>query len=160
MGIPAHLWLKDGGGTAIKGSSTVSGRDGSIEVISFSHGLRLPIDSQNGKSTGTRQHAPMMLEKEFDASSPYLYKAVATGQTLQSAELHWYRIAHSGKEKLYFVMSLEGVRVSSINPSMTNIKMTDSLSLSPAESVSLMYERITWRYVDGNIEYSDSWETR
>ncbi|WP_219358712.1 type VI secretion system tube protein Hcp, partial [Enterobacter sp. BIDMC 29] len=26
------------------------------------------------------------IEKEFDSSSPYLYKAVATGQTLKSAE--------------------------------------------------------------------------
>jgi type VI secretion system secreted protein Hcp len=29
----------------------------------------------------------MMIEKEFDSSSPYLYKAVATGQTLKSAEI-------------------------------------------------------------------------
>ncbi|VVE56678.1 IS66 family insertion sequence hypothetical protein [Pandoraea terrae] len=87
MAIPAHLWLKDDGGTDIKGSSTVQGREGSIEIIGFSHGLTLPVDGQSGIITGTRMHSPMSLEKEFDASSPYLYKAVATGQTLESAEL-------------------------------------------------------------------------
>ena len=82
MAIPAYLWLKDDGGTAIKGSSRVTNREGSIEVIGFSHGVNLPVDERSGQITGTRTHSSMMLEKEFDASSPYLYKAVSTGQTL------------------------------------------------------------------------------
>ncbi|MCP3719209.1 tlde1 domain-containing protein [Paraburkholderia sp. CNPSo 3281] len=40
MPIPAHLWLKDDGGADIKGSSTVDSREGSIEIISFSHGVK------------------------------------------------------------------------------------------------------------------------
>jgi type VI secretion system secreted protein Hcp len=87
MPIPAYMWLVDDGGALIKGSVDVQDRERSIEVVGFSHGLNLPVDSANGKVTGTRSHSPMMLEKEFDSSSPYLYKAVATGQTLKSAEI-------------------------------------------------------------------------
>ena len=50
------------------------------------------------KITGTRMHSPMLIIKEFDCSSPYLYKAVATGQSLVSAEIKWYRINYSGQE--------------------------------------------------------------
>ncbi|KDB07300.1 type VI secretion system effector, Hcp1 family [Burkholderia sp. lig30] len=125
MPIPAYMWLKDDGGAEIKGSVTVQGREGSIEVIGFSHGLNLPVDSSSGKVTGTRSHAPMSIEKEFDASNPYLYKAVAKGQTLQSAELKWYRINDAGQEQVYFIMLLENVKIAGINPGMANAKLAE-----------------------------------
>lgn len=57
MAIPAYLWLKDDGGAAIGGSVDVQHREGSIEVLSFMHGVRIPTDAHTGKLTGTRiQH--------------------------------------------------------------------------------------------------------
>ncbi len=97
MPIPAYMWLCNDGGAAIKGSVDVANREGSIEIIGFSHGLNIPVDSRSGSITGTRTHSPMMLEKDFDSSSPYLYKAVAKGQTLKSAEIRWYRINDAGR---------------------------------------------------------------
>lgn len=160
MAIPVHLWLTDDGGTPIKGSSTVTDRENSIEVISFSHGLNLPIDRHSGQITGTRQHSSMMIEKEFDASSPYLYQAVSKGKILQAADLHWYRINSAGREEVFFKMSLKGIKIGAVNPSMANIKLAGDFSLNPTESVSLMYDSITWCYVDGNIEHTDSWDDR
>lgn len=108
MPIPPYLWLKDDGGADIKGSVDVKDREGSIELIGFSHGLNLPVDSLNGKVTGTRLHSPVMFEKEFDSSSPYLYRAVATGQTLKSAEIRFYHINDAGQEVCYFFDSNGG----------------------------------------------------
>ncbi|QDX23195.1 type VI secretion system tube protein Hcp [Pandoraea pnomenusa] len=160
MGIPAHLWIKGDGGSAINGSSTVSGREGSIEVMGFSHGLNLPIDAQTGAITGTRTHSPMTIEKEIDAASVYLYKAVAKGETLQSAELRWYRIDDSGNEAVYFTMLLAGVKVTGVYSGMANTKLTGASQLNHMETVSLMYERIKWHYADGNLEFSDAWNDR
>jgi type VI secretion system secreted protein Hcp len=160
MPIPAYMWFKDDGGADIKGSVTVQGREGSVEVIGFSHGLNIPVDSSSGKITGTRSHSPMSIEKEFDASSPYLYKAVATGQTLQSAELKWYKINDAGREHVYFIMFLEGVKITGVNPGMPNTKLSEMSSLNHVETVSIMYERITWHYTDGNIKHTDSWVER
>lgn len=70
MAIPSHMWLKDDGGALIKGSSDVANREGSIEIIGFGHGLHIPTDNNTGKITGTRIHAPIIIEKEFDSSSP------------------------------------------------------------------------------------------
>jgi Hemolysin-coregulated protein (uncharacterized) len=64
----------------------------------MSHGINLPVDGLNGRITGTRQHSSMMIEKEVDSSTPYLYKAAATGQTLKSAELRFYNISDAGQE--------------------------------------------------------------
>lgn len=68
MAIPAYHWLKDDGGT----------------------------DNMTGKITGMRVHSALVFEKEFDSSSPHLYKAVAKGQTLKSAEFKWYKINDAG----------------------------------------------------------------
>ncbi|MDR7343491.1 type VI protein secretion system component Hcp [Pantoea alhagi] len=94
MPIPAYMWLKDDGGADIKGSVDVQDREGSIEIVGFSHGLNIPIDSANG------------------------------------------------------------------NPGMPNAKLTGNSQINHMESLSLMYEKITWRYVDGNVQYTDDWNVR
>ena len=158
MAVPAYLWLKDDGGADIKGSVDVQHREGSIEILSFIHSLSIPTDDYSGKLTGTRVHSAMDIEKEFDSSSPYLYKAVASGQTLKSAEIKWYRINYAGQEEEYFNMLLENVKIVSVSPVMHNIKTNEKTN--HMEVVTLRYERITWKYCDGNIQYSDSWKER
>ncbi|MCA1922396.1 Hcp family type VI secretion system effector [Buttiauxella noackiae] len=157
MAIPAYLWLKDDGGALIKGGVDVKGREYSIEVKGFHHNLMIPTDNATGKVTGTRIHSPMLVVKDFDCSSPYIYKAVATGQNLESAEIKWYHINDAGQEVEYFNMMLEGVRVVSISPTMASPEDSNSNHL---ETVELRYEKITWKHNDGNIIYSDSWNDR
>jgi type VI secretion system secreted protein Hcp len=158
MAIPAYLWLKDDGGADIRGSVDVHGREGSIEIIAFNHHLMIPTDSSTGKLTGTRIHGPMSLQKVFCSASPYLYRAVSTGQTLKSAEIKWYEINHAGQEEEYFNMLLENVKIVSINPIMVNIK--SEIRQNHLENIEIRYEKITWKYCDGNINHSDSWNER
>jgi type VI secretion system secreted protein Hcp len=89
-----------------------------------------------------------------------LYKAVAKGQTLESAELRWYRINDAGQEQVYFIMLMEGVKIAGVNPGMANTKLAEMSRLNHVESVSMMYERITWHYTDGNIKFTDAWNER
>ncbi|MCZ5970833.1 hypothetical protein O5281_26575, partial [Escherichia coli] len=42
----------------------------------------------------------------------------------------------------------------------TNVKLAGNDKMNHVESVSLQYEKITWRIVDGNIQYTDSWNER
>lgn len=160
MAIPAYLWLKDDGGADIKGSVDVQHREGSIEVIEFVHSLTIPTDNNSGKLTGTRIHTPVVLVKEYDSSSPYLYKAVTSGQTLKSAEFKWYRINDAGQEEEYFNTKLENVKVVAVAPVMHNVKNPATEKFNHMESIQLRYEKITWTYKDGNIIHSDSWNER
>lgn len=157
MPIPAYMWLKDDGGALIKGGVDVKDRDYTIEVKGFHHNLMIPTDNATGKVSGTRMHSPMLIVKDFDCSSPYLYKAVATGQKLQSAEIKWYRINDAGMEAEYFNMLLEGVRIVSISPAMAT---GNNLIENHMETVEMRYEKITWKHNDGNIIFTDSWNDR
>lgn len=160
MATPIHLWLKDDGGRDIKGSSTADKRVGSIELLSKDHSLSTPTDNNTGKLTGTRVHGPIVFVKAVDASSPYLYKAVTTGQTLKSAEFKWYRTADSGDEVEYFNTTLENVKVVKVAPKMFDGKDPSKEQHNHQEQIELRYEKITWTYKDGNIIHSDSWSER
>jgi type VI secretion system secreted protein Hcp len=160
MAIPAYMWIKDDGGADIKGSVTVQGREGSVEVVALDHGVSIPTDSNTGKLTGTRVHLPITFTKETDASTPYLYKAVTSGQTLKSIEIKWYKIDDAGKEKEYFNTKLDNVKVVSVNPKMLDIKNPAFEKHNHLEDVQLRYEKITWSYKDGNIIHTDTWNER
>lgn len=160
MAIPAYLWLKDDGGADIKGSVDVCKRQGSIEIIALNHCVSMPTDNNTGKITGNRIHAPFTFDKEIDSSSPYLYKALCTGQTLKSAEIKYYRINDAGQETEYFNTLLENVNIVGIIPLMYDTKSAYGERRNHLEYVELCYEKITWKYLDGNIVHSDSWNER
>ncbi|NWL18284.1 Hcp family type VI secretion system effector [Pseudomonas umsongensis] len=160
MATPIHLWLQDDGGAEIKGPVTIKDREGTIEILALDHSLYIPTDSSTGKVTGTRIHAPLQFTKEVDASSPYLYKAVTTGQTLASAEFKWYRINDAGDEAEYFITKLENVKVVKVAPKMHDSKDATKEKHNHLEQVELRYEKVTWTYLDGTIVHSDSWSER
>lgn len=157
MAIPAYMTLTDDQGNEVTGSVTVAGREGTIEVLAFDHQLRIPTDNDTGELTGTRKHEPFVITKSFDSSSPYLYKACSNGQTLTKLDLSWYKIDDTGTEVEYFRHTLEGVKITSVSPTMANVKDIDKERYPHLEVVALRYKKITWTYLDGNIEFSDSW---
>lgn len=142
MAIPVYLWLKDDGGADIKGSVDVKDREGSIEVVAQEHNLYIPTDNNTGKLTGTRIHTPFLFTKEIDSSSPYLYKAVTTGQTLKSAEFKWYKINDAGQEVEYFNTKLENVKVVKVNPVMHDVKDPSFEKHNHLERIELRYEKL------------------
>nr|WP_024967516.1 type VI secretion system tube protein TssD [Pantoea sp. IMH] len=160
MAIPAYLWLNDSDGKAIRGSVNVTGREGSIEIHGLHHGISIPTDDASGKTTTIREHAPFLFSKEIDASSLYLYKAVTTGQKLKSAEVKFYCINDAGQEAEYFIIMIESVAVVTVAPMMYDIKCQYGEARNHLEMIELVYEKINWRYVDGNIIHTDSWDER
>lgn len=160
MGIPVYMFLYDDGGNIIKGGVDIRGREYSVEVLGLHHSVHIPTDNHNGKFTGTCQHLPFLIEKEIDSSSPYLYKALSTGQTLTRVELKYYRINDAGQEVVYFTILLENVRVVNLMPVMFDIKDPAKERFNHMEIAEFRYEKITRKYVDGNIQYADAWNER
>jgi type VI secretion system secreted protein Hcp len=159
MGTPLHLWLTDDGNTPIRGGSEVLGREGSIEVLSVTHGIDAPVDHHTGRLMGMHSHRPLTIEKEIDRSSPMLYQAIVRGMTLNSAELRWYRTSDAGIEENYFTMSMKKVKVASISPKLLNIKEQTHTYRNHFEILELRYGEITWNYHDGNLLFADAWRT-
>jgi type VI secretion system secreted protein Hcp len=160
MPSSAYLWIKDDQGSDMVGGSKVRGREGSIEVIQLSHEVHLPTDAHTGTPSGARTHGPLVFVKAIDQSSPLLYKALTTAQTLTSVEVKWYKRDPAGKEQEYFKEKLENAHVTSVKTFMPDTKDTGKEQYVHQEEVALVYEKITWKYVDGNIEHQDDWLKR
>ncbi|HBM2905807.1 TPA: type VI secretion system tube protein Hcp [Klebsiella michiganensis] len=156
MSTPAHLWLEDENGSPIVGSCLMPLRLGSIELKSFSHCVTIPVDPSWGKLTGTRVHRPITIVKEFDQTTPLLYRAVCEGRTMKKATIKMYRILESGIEAEYFNIILENVKFTTVAPFLS----PNGMSSTHLETLELRYEAITWKYTEGNIVYRDSWNDR
>ncbi len=157
MPTPSYAWIKDNTGADIKGSVEIADREGSIEIMEFHHNLHIPTDPHTGRLTGVRMHSPAVMIKAFDHSSPFLYKACCEGQTLNEVTIKWYTIDESGTEKVYFIHKLEHVKVAAMKAFMPNTKDIDKERYVHLEEVSLVYGKISWVFVDGNVEYVDEW---
>ncbi|MBU9825130.1 hypothetical protein FS594_00350 [Rahnella aquatilis] len=59
-------------------------------------------------------------------------------------------------EAEYFNIILENVKVTSIAPNLYPGNQTGT----HFETIPLRYESITWKYVNGNIIYKDTWNER
>lgn len=134
-----------------------------ISLVPQADACRLPgtKHSRNGEvNMAIPVYLPFVFTKEIDVSSPYLYKAVTTGQTLKSAEFKWYKINDAGQEVEYFNTTLENVKLVKVAPRMHDIKDSSFEKHNHLEQIELRYEKITWTYKDGNIIHSDSWNER
>lgn len=156
MSTPAHLWLEDENGSPIIGSCMMPTRLGSIELKSFSHGVTIPVDPSWGKLTGTRVHRPITIVKEFDQTTPLLYRAVCEGRVMKKGIIKMYRILESGIEAEYFSIVMENVKLTTVAPFMT----PNGMSSTHLETLELRYEAISWKYTEGNIIYRDTWNDR
>ncbi len=124
----------------------MTSRSGSIELRSVSHNVTIPVDPHMGKLTGTRVHTPIIFQKEFDQTTPILFRALCQGRTLKSATIKMYRIIDAGLEREYFNILLENVKITTISPSL----LPNGMTSTHLENVELHYETITWKYIDGN----------
>ncbi len=160
MAIPVYLWLYDHSGNLIKGSVNVLGREGSIEVQEFMGGVEIPCDALSGKLTGTRIHTGLAFEKETDASSVWLYRALTMGLVIPRATFSFFRINDAGQEEEYFRIDLEKVRIDEFTSFFSVPRSAVRIKRNHQEYIGLVYEKIIWRYLDGNLIHSDSWDRR
>lgn len=153
MSTPAHIWLVDENRSPIVGGCLIPTRLGSIELKSVAHSVSIPVDPNRGKLTGTRVHTPIVLQKEFDQTTPILFRALCEGRKFRSATIKMYRIFESGIESEYFNIHLENVIITSISPYLH----PNGVTSTHIENIELRYEAITWKYTEGNIMYKDTW---
>lgn len=144
--IHGYAEIKDSGGNQIYGSADFDGRTDLVKVLRFAHGVRIPVDPQKGELQGIREHRPFTFVKPFDQATPVLANALTNGETLKEAKFHWYK-KESGNPDEFFTHTLKNARISEI----------EAFGSIPQETVSLLYEKITWFFPDGNIASSDSW---
>ncbi|NKB46663.1 MAG: type VI secretion system tube protein Hcp [Legionellales bacterium] len=159
MANPVYLELTGNNGN-IAGDVSVEGRDGTIEIFSLSHPVTIPVNEQTGVNTGTRRHKPLILQKNVDRSSTYLFSAACTGEALPKGVLRFYRINIKGEEEHYYTILMEQVKVVDYQLIVPETQEIKNDQLGHREQFALRYTKITHQYVDGNLEASDEWDKR
>jgi type VI secretion system secreted protein Hcp len=155
MSLPAYLFLYDESGVQIKGDCLIPGREGAIEIMNSSYGVRQGVDSITGSMTGTRQHDPVTVHKQLDKTSPFFAIAVCESKRLQKAVIKYYAIIEAGIEVELYKITLDSVVISSVD--FTHVYYPGSSSPNMHEVIGLRFRGIEWNYLSGNIKYDDAW---
>lgn len=79
---------------------------------------------------------------------------------LKCAEFILYKINNTGQEQPYFVTRLENVKIVGIIPLMADVKDFRNEQYTHFEYIEMVYQKISWLYIDGNIKHTDSWNER
>ncbi len=141
------------------GSSEKEGREGTSDVFEFRHTLTQPFDPATGLATGRRQHSPLAITKFVDKASPGLHKALASGETIDTVVVDFYRIDPAKRTEVkYYTITLTDARVVSVHTFMPTSFVPENESWRHMEQVSFVYGKITWNWLpDGGILVSDAW---
>jgi type VI secretion system secreted protein Hcp len=136
----------------IEGDATMAGREGWMNVFGFGHGVVMPFDPASGQASGRRQHQPLRLYKGIDQATPRLYRALVTGEHLKQCYVQFFRNNKiNGKLENYFTITIQNAFLSDITAA------SGSEGAGSREVASFVYQKITWTYVDGDIETEDFW---
>jgi type VI secretion system secreted protein Hcp len=107
-------------------------------------------------SAGRREHGLFTLRKELDRSTPLLYRALSTNETLAEFELQcWRPSLPTGAEQQYFTIRLKNARVVGIRQRMPNTANPQLQGLETYEDVTFSYDAITWTWTDGGVTATD-----
>jgi type VI secretion system secreted protein Hcp len=110
MAVDAFLELTD-----IKGESVAKGKEGQIDVLSWSWGLSQSgtLHMGSGGGAGKVNVQDLAITKWVDSASPNLIKACCTGQHFDQAVLTFRKAGGSPLE--YLVLTLTEVMISSVS---------------------------------------------
>jgi type VI secretion system secreted protein Hcp len=129
----------------IHGSSIAAGHEGQIVVDALYHKVDTP-------PTAPRVHHPLRILKYIDKSSPQLFQAATNNENLVDIFIYFYRTSGIGTQEHYYTIHLEDARI-------VNIEQYALTSNGYSESVSFVYQKITWIYVIDGIETTDDWNS-
>ena len=159
----------------IWGSVGQKGREGSIRVISLDYDITQPMDVASGTTYERRRHSDIVLIKDIDNSTNFLYNALSTQERLQ-VEFRLWRPDYRGGEQPLQLIRLSNCFVLSIRLFSVPIVPTNktTMAFDQYEKISLNYSRMeilsplgtptgviytdeTQKWQTG---FSDTWETK
>lgn len=128
-------------GDDIPGESTLEGFTGKIDLLSFSHGISLPMQfdpSSNGRTIGRSQHGDLSVSKQVDQSSPKLNLWCCQGKNIATATLTASRVDGDAILPIH-IITLTNAIVSSVS-------VSGGSGSAPTENVTFNYTKIAWKY--------------
>jgi len=112
-----------------------------IPVTAVSHEIVSPRDPASGLPTGKRQHKPITITKEIDASSPLFLNALVDNENLKTV-----------------VITLTTADKTVETITLTNASVAQYDQHGGTETLQFTYQKIAWAV--GNASAQDDWEAQ
>jgi len=140
----------------IKGPVTQPGKEDTISVLSFSHGVEQRDFIGPFRDRTSHPHVnSLVIVKLIDRSTPLLYKALATGESIKTFNLSFYAKTAVGSEFLQFTIELFGTLIESILEVKQNSDSTpDLMKYAEYEQVTFFGGPIQWSWYEGQNRIS------
>jgi type VI secretion system Hcp family effector len=125
-----------------KGDDTAGARvaAGLITVSGYQFELTAPRDSSSGAGTGKRVYKPLIVTHVMGGSSPQFLHAAATGESLTSVVINFYRTDRSGRDVNYYRVTLTNAFLSDVRQYTggTDVLEDDSFVFQKVEQEDLI----------------------
>ena len=157
MAVNAYLMIKGQKQGAINGPVTVKQHENSILIHAFDNQVTSPRDPTTGQASGKRQHQPVMILKDVDTTSPQLWTALVTNETLTSWVLGFWMTTAAGVEMLSYTVTLTNASIVSIDEFMADNLLPANVGLPLREQITFTYQKIQWTWTEGAITATDDW---
>jgi type VI secretion system secreted protein Hcp len=135
---------------AFKGESTQKGRELKFSAVSISFGLAIPHDA-SGQATSRLQLQPLVISKEWGASSPQFLAAAASNERLDLVVIEFYAQTKTGVSSVDHNIRLTNANI---------VQIDDSFQISPTgrelQTITLYYEKLEISAADGGTAILES----
>jgi type VI secretion system secreted protein Hcp len=143
---------------AFKGESTRAAHNKKSPCIGFEYAVQSPRDVATGLASGKRQHQPIVVTKEWGASSPQLFQACVTNEVLKSVLLEYIHTTAEGREEIYFTIKLTNATVSKLRQfTQEAAKHSEANDTHELEEVSFTFQKIDMENKAFKTAASDDW---
>ncbi len=125
----------------ITGDVRVAGQEKTIEVLSLSNDVFVPVSGGgSGQPTGRAQFSPMIIHKRIDIASPQLFVALLNNKRFPSAVITFLRSTGGLPFTKFFTITLTNVFISNFRTDAAETNV-----MAGPEQINLNYARIQLR---------------
>ena len=158
MALVSHMSLTGASQGPIAGDSTSPGYEGQIRVYEMDYEVEIPTDPQKGTPTGQRIHKAFKIVKHVDRSSPQLFQACCTGETITEWELSFVQISDKGTEEEYYSVKLKNAIIVMARLYKPNIILPENKPFRDMEEIHFTFSDIIWSHKVAGVESQDSFK--
>jgi len=162
MAQTVHLNLKLEKQGSVRGESSQDslGRKDTIECIYYEHAVTTAREANTNVLTGRRQHAPILIRKQIDKSSPVLMQGLTTNERVTEGVFRFYRPspAGDGSTEQFYTVTIKNANIASVKQVSPDTKDRSEVHAAPLEEVTFVFQDIEWRHETGKTSAADSWK--
>lgn len=126
----------------IKGESSSEQGKEMVELLSYSHGVSMPLTSgpsNTSRASGRCVHQDFTITKYVDLASPTLNLKCCGGEDIKSMKIHVWKADAAANPIEYLTYEFESCIV-------TSVSVGAGSGDQPIETVTFNYKKVTWSY--------------